>query len=165
MSRLTQKDERGRWCLKGMTRDDFSIGKMFTGKVHRGIWAVIMKLKEYEDTGCTPEQIREFDALYLEKCQEVNELRKRMQWIPATERLPENGTRALVTFEDGFVAATDYYSNGWDLWAGSGDVIAWMPLPELYRGAAKRPKIEQIIIDDAAGKRAVEIAKAGGNEI
>lgn len=58
---------------------------------------------------------------------------KPRQWIPVTKRLPENGTRALVTFEDGFVAATDYYGNGWDLWADSGDVIAWMPLPEPYR--------------------------------
>lgn len=59
-------------------------------------------------------------------------LREQMQWIPARKRLPENGARVLVTFEDGFVAATDYYGNGWDLWADSGDVIAWMPSPEPY---------------------------------
>lgn len=32
------------------------------------------KLAEYERTGLTPEQIREVDRLYLEKCQEVNRL-------------------------------------------------------------------------------------------
>lgn len=128
------------------------------------IQACFDRLGVYEDAGYTPEQIQNFDALYLKKCQEVNDLRKRMQWIPVTERLPKNGTRALVTFEDGFVAATDYYCNGWDLWADSGDVVAWMPLPEKYREETKtveRPKVERIIIDDVSGKRAVEIVKAG----
>ena len=34
-------------------------------------------LKAYEDTGLTPEQIREVDRLYGEKCREVAELRQR----------------------------------------------------------------------------------------
>lgn len=33
------------------------------------------KLKEYEDTGLTPEQIQEIDKLYAEKCREVAELK------------------------------------------------------------------------------------------
>lgn len=35
------------------------------------------RLGEYEDTGLTPEQIREIDRLYTEKCREVAELRQR----------------------------------------------------------------------------------------
>ena len=34
-------------------------------------------LKAYEDTGLTPEQIREIDRLYAKKCREVAELRQR----------------------------------------------------------------------------------------
>lgn len=34
-------------------------------------------LKAYEDTGLTPEQIREIDRLYTEKCREVAGLRQR----------------------------------------------------------------------------------------
>ena len=34
-------------------------------------------LKAYEDTGLTPEQIREIDRLYAEKCREVAEMRQR----------------------------------------------------------------------------------------
>lgn len=34
-------------------------------------------LAAYEDTGLTPEQIREIDRLYTEKCREVAELRQR----------------------------------------------------------------------------------------
>ena len=42
-------------------------------------------LKAYEETGLTPEQIREIDRLYTEKCREVAELRQR-----DTAILPEN---------------------------------------------------------------------------
>lgn len=34
------------------------------------------RLSEYEDTGLIPEQIREMDKLYTEKCREVAELKK-----------------------------------------------------------------------------------------
>ena len=33
-------------------------------------------LKEYTDTGLTPEQVREMDELYREKCEEVTKLRE-----------------------------------------------------------------------------------------
>lgn len=33
------------------------------------------RLAEYERTGLTPDQIREVDRLYLEKCREVNQLK------------------------------------------------------------------------------------------
>ncbi|MBS6723686.1 MAG: hypothetical protein KH268_11965 [Clostridiales bacterium] len=42
-------------------------------------------LAAYEDTGLTPEQIRQIDRLYEEKCREVAELRQR-----ETAILPEN---------------------------------------------------------------------------
>ena len=35
-------------------------------------------LARYEDLGVTPDQIREIDKLYLEKCEEVNGLKKEM---------------------------------------------------------------------------------------
>lgn len=39
--------------------------------------AVCEKLANYEETGLTPEQIREIDRLYAEKCREVPGLRQR----------------------------------------------------------------------------------------
>ena len=85
-------------------------------------------------------------------------LREQMQWIPAKERLPKNGTRVLVTLDDGFVAVTDYYGNEWDLWVGSGDVIAWMPLPEPYHPepeatASEPPEWEKRMMGTFLGSR------------
>lgn len=95
---------------------------------------------------------------YKEAWDELSVEREKHKWIPVKERLPKNGTRVLVTFEDGFVAAADYYGNGWDLWADSGDVIAWMPLPEAYHPepkatASKPPEWEQRMMNTFLGSR------------
>lgn len=64
--------------------------KLFTGQLNvaemaHDVRKRLEELKPYEDTGFTPEQIREIDRLYAEKCQEVAELRQR-----DTAILPEN---------------------------------------------------------------------------
>ena len=56
--------------------------KVFTGQLNAAKMAHdvrkrLEELKPYEDTGLTPEQIREIDRLYTEKCREVAELRQR----------------------------------------------------------------------------------------
>lgn len=52
------------------------------------------------------------------------------QWIPVTERLPEEDVNVLVAFDDGFIATTCILDGEWELWADAGDVTHWMPLPE-----------------------------------
>ena len=61
------------------------------------------------------------------------------QWIPCSERLPEESGEYLVSgkWESGKVAVGDceylaedgYFSTAWNF-----DVLAWMPLPECYKG-------------------------------
>lgn len=46
---------------------------------YQNLWAMAdlrERLKKYEDTGITPEQIREIDRLYTEKCREFVEIQK-----------------------------------------------------------------------------------------
>lgn len=69
------------------------------------------------------------------------------RWIPVTERLPEKYGRYLVTLEDeGYRSVTPLYygrigriSTFYDSDSEYGDIeycgiIAWMPLPEPYKG-------------------------------
>lgn len=110
------------------------------------------RLAKYEDIGLTPEQIREIDKFYAEKCREVAELKKKLskQWIPVDERLPElKENQSYIN-----VNATIEYQNGkrvvvpftWErkgrnkkpTWCYLGrisdwNVVAWMPLPERYK--------------------------------
>lgn len=64
------------------------------------------------------------------------------RWIPVSERLPEKEGRYLTTIlneyanELRYVMTCDYFSNGcWcpDDECASSNVVAWMPLPELYK--------------------------------
>lgn len=83
------------------------------------------KLKAYEDTGLTPEEIMDGKML--------------TGWIPVEERLPTQETEVLAYIkhnyaEDGWRAYRVYEYT--DHWVGMGnlcEVVAWMPLPEPYR--------------------------------
>lgn len=103
------------------------------------------------------QHIQEFDALYLKKCQEVNDLRKRMQWIPVTWHetteddemdmrkypicldcpMPEEDQEILVCGKNGKIwLDTCLFYDGYLLDSGNDwvyDILAWMPLPEPYR--------------------------------
>lgn len=57
------------------------------------------------------------------------------KWIPCSKWLPEENGHYLITAKYGtglYVTCDDYYVYGWDDWGE--DVIAWMPLPEPYKG-------------------------------
>lgn len=56
-----------------------------------------------------------------------------MRWIPCSERLPSKSDHkdgmVLVCYENGSIRFNTYM-NGWI----QGNPIAWMPLPESYKG-------------------------------
>ena len=74
--------------------------------------------------------------LYNEAADAIEELSK-PKWIPVTERLPEDGERALVMRFD-YVTNTPFYDLLWfdkgEWWnrryTGNYAVTHWMPLPE-----------------------------------
>ena len=67
------------------------------------------------------------------------------EWIPCGERLPKKGEAVLITNKKGNVKHGQYrgiYSRDredWWLWKKNTieDVVAWMPLPEPYKGEVK----------------------------
>ena len=141
MSRLTQKDEQGNWCLKGLPWVQLHVGQVITTEVSEKLYGALWKLMEYEDTGMTPEQVEElntFDGSQAVRATEaLQEEQRKHRWIPVAERLPEGGEEVQVTVRRGY-ADIGYYDESKEEWwasddAGIMDVIAWKPMPEPYQ--------------------------------
>ena len=82
MSRLTEKDSNGSWALKGIPWKSLSEGQIITKDISTRIYGALCKLKDYEDTGYSPENVEhlryilEDAVMELEKCQGETELTK-----------------------------------------------------------------------------------------
>jgi len=57
-------------------------------------------------------------------------------WIPVSERLPDAYQLVLATYEDKRIEIAFIHLGG--VWSGYfwGEVIAWRPMPEPYKGEA-----------------------------
>lgn len=90
-------------------------------EVRKEAMTIYWALKKYEDTGLTPEQVRE-----------LAEEQQSRRWIPVEERLPEDGETVLCT-DGAYIYLTEYDAD-WDAAFGDMDgITAWQPLPELYK--------------------------------
>lgn len=154
--RLTEKTDSGSWCLRDVPWDDLKPGAAITEKNWRKIYGVLWKLKDYEDSGKTPEEVKKLISQQVKMTIHFDEC-----WTPVTERLPEEhdsifkylkGTpkwrkpmfekrsdNVLVTvkYEDGTVRTEQAHTID-GIWktknkACTSTVIAWKPMPEPYR--------------------------------
>ena len=111
MERLTKKLLNGNWNVNGCPWD----------KIHGEIYGALCKLKDYEDTGLTPQEIADGKLL--------------TGWIPVGERLPADEVDVLITTGEEKVDVDFVIDGVWFFGNNDYDVIAWMPLPEAYKGA------------------------------
>lgn len=65
---LTWTESDGSWGVRGV---DLT-------KVDRTLYGALCKLRDYEKTGLEPGQVEQMDVLYLEKCEEVNRMKKQL---------------------------------------------------------------------------------------
>jgi hypothetical protein len=75
----------------------------------------------------------------LQGCLDFRQLAEwlKTRWIPVSEKLPEDGTYLICT-DDGYIATIMYDRPiGWLLDA---NIIAYMPLPQPYKGESEDTK-------------------------
>lgn len=71
---------------------------------------------------------------FKDHCTTPPQALEQTRWIPVSERLPEDGKYLICTY-DGYIATIMYdRSMGWLL---NYNIIAWMPLPEPYKGESE----------------------------
>lgn len=90
---------------------------------------------DFDELGIAKITIQAMDALF----DIINS--SGQQWIPCSERLPEKNRGILVTEKGGFIRHCEYVNYGdfqefitIEEGMSVDDVIAWMPLPEPYKG-------------------------------
>lgn len=57
MGRLIQKEESGRWMVKGIPWEKLRAGEVITKETSELLYGCLCKLKDYEDSGMSPEQV------------------------------------------------------------------------------------------------------------
>ena len=56
LRRLTEQDEQGNWCVKGLPWKDTYVGQVITENTNQKIYGALCKLKDYENSGMDPEE-------------------------------------------------------------------------------------------------------------
>lgn len=65
------------------------VGNVFDGGAERTVQQFHERLSQYEGLGVTPEQIREIDRLYAEKCRETAELKRKIEQMETSRKRQE----------------------------------------------------------------------------
>lgn len=78
MKRLTEKDVRGNWGIKGIRWEQLNEGQVITEELRERLYGALWKLMEYEDTGMAPEEV-----------EKLHDEQDKHRCIPAAERPQE----------------------------------------------------------------------------
>jgi len=78
----------------------------------------------------------------------INKIEQEYEWIPVTEKLPEEKTAVLLSCDDMYLAKLNpcigwISGNNWYTFSARGSYlvkypIAWMPLPEPYKAESEK---------------------------
>lgn len=55
--RLTESDDLGNWGVKGLPWKELQVGQIITREVYQKLYGCLCKLKDYEETGLSPEEV------------------------------------------------------------------------------------------------------------
>ena len=104
MGRLTQKDASGRWQVKGIPWEKLQEGEVITKETSQLLYGSFCKLKDYEDSGMSPEQVtglkdeaEDMAAHICDKlCRHPREITEQEELDEICEECPVSGSRQHV---------------------------------------------------------------------
>ncbi|MBS6195461.1 MAG: hypothetical protein KH828_07770 [Clostridiales bacterium] len=142
MSRLTENHEHEKWCLRGLNWFELNEGRLSVKSIQL-IYGALCKLRDYENTGMTPEEIISLNEFENSNGENLQKEIAKHRWNPVEERLPADSRYILLSFENFSLPLVGRYEDG-AFYIGDCDegdtcvanelfVNAWMELPKAYR--------------------------------
>ena len=99
---------------------------------------------KHDKKNANPHFINGAESMYAIITELVDNQPKIGEWIPCSERLPEDGVNVLVTIDDGrYLSLYTFYvkSGEWVAFDGlavdDAEITAWQPLPEPWEGESE----------------------------
>lgn len=147
MKRLTERDKKGSWALKGVDWQQLHIGQPITKELQQKLHGALFKLMQYENTELSPEQVenlreenewipvgaampREHDSIF-------RKFKGTDKWSPAMFEKISGDVLVTIEFEDGTGKVVEGRTLdgkwGTKLSSMGGIVTAWKPFPESYK--------------------------------
>lgn len=59
MNTMIEQDEQGNWALKGVRWQQLHAGQVISNDMSRRLYAALAKLKDYEATGKSPDEVQQ----------------------------------------------------------------------------------------------------------
>lgn len=151
MVRLTEKNEQGNWRLKGVPWKMLTEGTVITNEMREKLYGALCKLKDYEDTGLTPEDVERVNDFERSQAgillKKLNEEQQKHAWISSEYEVPSDDRFVLMSFSNFSMPMIGRYEQdddgGGNWYLGDCDeqdtciandlfVNAWMELPKRY---------------------------------
>lgn len=82
MGRLIEKDDQGNWCFKGVRWEQLRAGQAITKEVSERLYGALCKLKDYEDTECSPKDVENLIEFSGDSIRIIANYVKKMQMDP-----------------------------------------------------------------------------------
>lgn len=110
--RLTEKKDSGHWSLRDVPWDQFKPGAVLTKKIWEKLYGALWKLKDYEETGLSPDQVYELQNETQERARQMQERVARLS--DEIEKLKHGGDHGIKFFinKDGIA---DIYDDTYDI--------------------------------------------------
>lgn len=109
---LIEKNDNGSWKLKGVEWSQIKPGAVITEQVWKKLYAALWKLKDYEETGLSPDQVSELQNETQERARQMQE--RVARFSDEIEQLKHGGDHGIKFFinKDGIA---DVYDDTYDI--------------------------------------------------
>lgn len=94
MNKLIESNASGNWNVKGILWENLKAGQVITKEIYEKLYGCLYKLKHYEDTGLSPEQVEEINTILIDY------ILNNIHWCPFKDETDIDFEKECVGFRE-----------------------------------------------------------------